>query len=248
VGKPLELLGGLLILGPLYGGPALIIRDVARRSRRGWPTIILMASAFGVFQAGLVDQSMFNPSYRDIDYWDESRNPTFIPLLGLSAHMAMNFVGGHVIWSIGAPIAVIEALVPTRAATPWLGWIGLMVTSVVYALASALILSDHVQTEQFLAPAPQLIGTAVVVVALIGAGFATRPRDKPTIDQAAPAPCWSELPRSSCSVATHCCRRTGGGSLQPSRYTPRSQSGSRGSPGGPGGVLNTGSRSPLVLC
>ena len=138
VGRPVELIGGLLILGPLYGGPALIIREVVRRSGRGWPSVLLLAAAFGLVQAGLVDQSMFNPSYRDIEDWDDKRNPTFIPAAGFSAHMALNSIVGHVIWSISAPIAVMETLVPRRSTTPWLGAAGLTITAVLYVFASLL--------------------------------------------------------------------------------------------------------------
>ena len=36
-GDPLGLLVALLILAPLYGGAALLIREVAVRTGRGWP-------------------------------------------------------------------------------------------------------------------------------------------------------------------------------------------------------------------
>lgn len=188
VGNPLELLAGLLILAPLYGGPALIIREVVRRTGRGWPTMILLATAFGLLQAGLVDQSLFSPSYQDIEYWDELRSPTLVPALGISGHMAVAFIAGHVIWSIGAPIAVIETLVPDRSTTPWLGKAGLTITGVLYVLASALIFVDHLETEGFLASGPQLVGVATVVVALIVAAFAVGRRSRPRIDRPAPNP------------------------------------------------------------
>jgi hypothetical protein len=35
IGRPLELVFGLLIFGPLYGAPALFIREAARR----WPRL-----------------------------------------------------------------------------------------------------------------------------------------------------------------------------------------------------------------
>jgi hypothetical protein len=63
-----ELLGGLFLFAPLYGGAALIIREVTGRTGRGWPAMLPLGLAFGVLQAGLIDHSMFNPSYRDIDY------------------------------------------------------------------------------------------------------------------------------------------------------------------------------------
>jgi hypothetical protein len=188
VGRPAELLVGLLFFGPLYGGPALLIREAARRTGRGWPTILLLATAFGLFEAGLVDQSLFNTSYRDIDYWPEMLNPTFIPAIGTSAYLAVNFTAGHVIWSIGAPIAVVEALTPRRRTTPWLGRAGLAVTAVLYLLASALIFQDHVRTQRFLASPAQLAETAAVVAVLVGAAFAVGRRPRPPLDRRAPNP------------------------------------------------------------
>ncbi|MFI2665686.1 hypothetical protein [Micromonospora carbonacea] len=42
----------LIFLSPLYGGAALPVRKVARRSDGGWPAIVLLAAAFGLVQAG----------------------------------------------------------------------------------------------------------------------------------------------------------------------------------------------------
>ena len=72
----MSLVVGLLILGPLYGAPALLIRELARRFGVGWPGIMALAAAFGIVQAGVVDQSLFSESYRDIAYWAEMLQPT----------------------------------------------------------------------------------------------------------------------------------------------------------------------------
>ncbi|MDI6105080.1 hypothetical protein QLQ12_41500 [Actinoplanes sp. NEAU-A12] len=50
----------LLFLGPLYGSVAVLIREVARRRGGGWPVMVLLAAAFGLVQAGVVDQSLFD--------------------------------------------------------------------------------------------------------------------------------------------------------------------------------------------
>ena len=83
IGRPWELVFGLLIFGPLYGAPALLIREAARRAGRGWPTILTLSFAAGLIQAGLIDQSLFNPDYRGIPYWADLRVPTYLPGLGL---------------------------------------------------------------------------------------------------------------------------------------------------------------------
>src|SRR5262245_5618112 len=54
IGDAAALIFGLLILGPLYGAPAVLIRETSRRAGRGWPSMLLLALAFGLVQAGLI--------------------------------------------------------------------------------------------------------------------------------------------------------------------------------------------------
>ncbi|MEU0569274.1 hypothetical protein ABZ297_28410 [Nonomuraea sp. NPDC005983] len=42
----------IIRLIPLYGGGALLIREVARRWRLGWPGIILLGLAYAVIEGG----------------------------------------------------------------------------------------------------------------------------------------------------------------------------------------------------
>lgn len=175
-------IAGLLVLAPMYGGGALLIREAARRTGRGWPAIILLASAYGVLQPGLLDQSLFNPSFEGYDFQSGAR----ILALGISAHWALTFVAGHAIWSISLPIAIVETLVPGRRTTPWLGNLGLTVTGILFLLGSWVIFHDHQQ--RFLAPAPQLAGVAAVTAAMIGVTFAIRPRPRPRRGRRAPNP------------------------------------------------------------
>ena len=187
IGRPLELLFGLMIFGPLYGAPALLIREAARRTGRGWRTILLLSLAAGLVQAGLIDQSLFNPSYRDIPYWDELRLPTYLPGLGFSAYMVLGFLGGHMIQSFAAPIAVIESLAPRWAPEPWLGRPGLVVMGLLYLAAAGFVLDDQAATEGFVASAGQLIGSALVVIALVVAAFRL-PRGRRVLPGAPPRP------------------------------------------------------------
>jgi hypothetical protein len=150
--------------------------------------MLLLGAGFGVIQAGLVDHSLFNLSYRDIDYWQDLVGPTFIPALGIGVDAALTFVAGHAIWSTCVPIAIVETFVPSRRTTPWLGRLGLTITVALYLLVSALLFVDHVETEQFLPSAAQLIGAAAVVAAAIGAAFAAGRRSRPPIDRAVPNP------------------------------------------------------------
>ncbi|MEV4529732.1 hypothetical protein [Streptosporangium sp. NPDC049304] len=162
-------LWGLVVLAPMYGGGAIIIREVTRRAGRGWPTIILLGCAYGVLEATLIDQTLFNPA--PLFEGDVSRGSTLIPALGFSAVNAVGFTAGHAIWSIGVPIAVVETLVPRRATTPWLGVPGLIVTCVVFVLGSLVLFGGIYHDSGFMASPPQRIGAAVVVALLVVATF-----------------------------------------------------------------------------
>ena len=158
------------IFSPLYGGPALIIREVARLPNLGWIGMILMAAAFGLLQAGVVDQSLFSVSYRDIESWEASRRSTLIEPLGVSAHMAQSFIVGHVIYSICAPIALVEAFGRDNR-EPWLGRGGLAATVILYVAASTLVLIDYLSSESSHASAAQVIGSLLIICSLVGGAF-----------------------------------------------------------------------------
>src|SRR4051812_14548163 len=59
----------LLFVLPIYGAGALLIREVVRRSERGWGSILLLGAAYGVIEEGLVLQSFFNPTLYRASEW-----------------------------------------------------------------------------------------------------------------------------------------------------------------------------------
>ncbi|WP_028643246.1 hypothetical protein [Nocardioides sp. URHA0020] len=166
-GHPGTLLGNLVVFSPLYGAPALLIRERARRRGLGWPGILLLAAAFGVVEAAIVDQSMWSTGYRDIPYWEEMSVPTYLSPIGLSLYLALSFVGGHVILSIGSPIALVETLAPRRRHDRWLGPVMTWVVAALYAAACALVLADAHATGEASATWGQLLASGVAAVGLV---------------------------------------------------------------------------------
>ncbi len=175
IGNPAALIFGLVIFAPLYGAPAVLIRETTRRAGRGWPSMLLLGLAFGLVQAGVIDQSLFNPAYRAIPYWDNIREPTLLPAIGVSAFMALDFLGGHAFGSICAPIALAEALVPERGTRPWLGPVGLAVVAGLWLLAAVFVLRDTLANETLTASPAQLASTTIIILVLVALAF-TRPR------------------------------------------------------------------------
>lgn len=154
----------LVFFAGLYGAPALLARDLARRLGWRWPSLLLLFAALGTAQACLIDQSLFSEDYQGYEGWEATRQATLIPGVGFSAVNAYNFITGHVIFSFGAPVAVTEAWSPARARTPWLGPIGTVIAALAYLGTAVVILSDP---ESRSADGPQLIGSALVLSAFV---------------------------------------------------------------------------------
>ncbi|MBQ1027780.1 hypothetical protein [Micromonospora sp. C95] len=187
-----DMLGVVVVLAPMYGGAAVLIREAARRTGGGWPMIVLLAAGFGVLQAGLVDQSLFNPDYlADTEFAELSAaDRTRVPVLGISAQEAISFLGNHVALTICAPIAIVESyLSPARRLRPWLGVPGLVVVAVLYLLGSLLVFADDSGRKGFLASPGQLVGAASVVLALVVLAALPRWRRRPP-----PAPAGAPRP------------------------------------------------------
>jgi hypothetical protein len=159
----LNALVALPFLALMYGGGAILIREVTRRTGRGWPTILILALAYGVFEEGITTQSLFDKDYATGHLLDHG----FIPALGISVPWTLTVLAVHTVWSISVPIALVEELTPARRTVPWLKVPGLVVATVLLALGSALTLAGSYGTDHFLAPWPALGVVLLVVVALV---------------------------------------------------------------------------------
>jgi hypothetical protein len=165
-----DALPALLVLGPMYGGAAVLIREVTRRAGRGWPTIILLALAYGLCEEGLVTQSLFNPGYAGVGLLDV----TYVPALGIGVWWTLYVLTLHTVWSMSVPIALMEATVPARSETPWLGNPGLAVAAILFALGAVVSFAGTYLAFQFVAPLPGLVATVFAIVVAIAAAFTVR--------------------------------------------------------------------------
>ena len=154
----------IVFLMPMYGGGALLIREVVRRAGRSYPAMLLLGAAYGTAQAGLVDLTMFDP-----------------PLApgGFDLVSTVTFVVGHAVWSITIPIAIAEMLAGPRRTTPWLSGRGLLITALVYLAGCALIFSDALESARVRPSAAQLAAVAATTIVLVAWGLLAPPRVRP---------------------------------------------------------------------
>jgi hypothetical protein len=166
---PITMLPVILILAPLYGGGALLIRELVRRAGRGWPSIVLLGLAYGIIEEAYTTQSLFNPNYLKLNL--HLLQPAYIPALGIGAWWTIFVLNLHTAWSVSTSIAMVEAAVPDRAEVPWLGGIGLTVTGLLFALGVFATTRYQLKQDAFRASHAQLVIAGLICIALIALAF-----------------------------------------------------------------------------
>jgi hypothetical protein len=164
---PLTLLAALIMLAPMYGGGALLIRELARRSGRGWPTILLLGVAYALIEEGFSTQSLFNPNYLGFHLLA----PAWIPALGIGAWWTLFMLNLHPFWSIGVSIALVEGLFPARARSPWLGKVATSFVAFLFVAGAAVGASYSYHQSHFMASRAQFLSVGLLVAALVAAAF-----------------------------------------------------------------------------
>jgi hypothetical protein len=175
------------ILALTYGCGALLIRDLVRRSGRGWPAFVALAAAYAILAEGVVNQSLFNPNFMHLHLLAYG----FWPTLGTSPFWAISVITGHVAWSVAVPVGMTESLFPEQSTQPWLGRVGLAVTALLFLLGSAAIAAYFHRTATHHASAAQIAVCAALILGLVVTAFSV-PRPQPTIGSphAGVAPVW----------------------------------------------------------
>lgn len=188
-GDVLAMAGALVLFAPLYGAGALLIREIAVRARMGWPGLLLLAAVFGVAMPCLVDLSAFGPDRPDVPYWEAMRASTLLPELGVAAFPVLAWSLGHVVMSVGVPIALTEVLSRRTRGTPLLGRIGIPLAAVAWVAA---MVATHRHESDFYGldvTRSQLLVVASVLILLLALALSPLGRPiEPQGDRPLPAP------------------------------------------------------------
>ncbi|GAA5165038.1 hypothetical protein GCM10023321_54540 [Pseudonocardia eucalypti] len=159
----------LLGLAPMYGGGALLIREVTRRTGRGWPTMVALAAAYALLEEGPIDMMLWNPSYGGFSIADAYAE-TYVPVLGTSVQLLQDVLTMHTVWSICVPIAVMETFAGDRT-RPWLGRTGLAATALVFVTGSAALTALQIAQNQFVASPAELAWSFAAIAGLVVLGL-----------------------------------------------------------------------------
>jgi len=183
---PVTLLPALIVLAPMYGGGALLIREMVRRRGGGWPSILALGFAYAVLEEAFTTQTLFNPNYMKLSL--HLLDSAYIPALGMGGAWTVFVLTLHVAWSVAVSIALVEALVPDRATTPWLGRLGIAIVALLFAGGVAITTAITLHGDAFMASRSQFASAALVVIACAAAGLLGPSRAREDRRGRAPSP------------------------------------------------------------
>jgi len=164
---PAAMITILPLMAAMYGSAALLIREIAVRTRGGWPAIVLLGAAYGFVEEGWVDQSLFNPDFQHLRLLDYG----YVAALGTGLPWLIYVIAIHVVWSIATPIALTNCLFPARRQEPWLARWGMALFALLYFASSAAVARFSYQSSHFFATQAELVATGILIVALVAAAL-----------------------------------------------------------------------------
>ncbi|WP_052265393.1 hypothetical protein [Ruegeria sp. ANG-R] len=147
---------------PLYGALALFVRELVRRSGRGWVSMLVMALVCGLIYEGLVNQTLFNPHFAGADLLKYG----YVEALGTSFNYAAFILTLHTVWSISTPIAIAEGFAGERAREPWLNRPLLAGTGLLALLGLAGTTASTIERYKFVS-SPLQYGSVVVLILIL---------------------------------------------------------------------------------
>ncbi|MZD06320.1 hypothetical protein GTW43_14630 [Streptomyces sp. SID5785] len=160
----------LLLFAPMYGGGAVLIHEAARRTGRGWPTMLVLAAAYALLEEGPVDMMLWNPVYGGFDIGDAYAG-SYVPGLGTSLQLLQDSLTLHTVWSICVPIALVEAWDARSGPRPWLGGRGTVLVGAVFLLGVTGLCAMQIAGTGFVASPAQFAWSGGVIVALVVLAF-----------------------------------------------------------------------------
>lgn len=106
---------GFTIMVLLYGGGAVVCRELKVRWRKGMASLLLLGVAYAILEDGLMVASFQNPHWQDLGVLG-----VFGRWLGINWVWAIELSAYHSIVSITVPVMLVELAYPNRKGTPWL--------------------------------------------------------------------------------------------------------------------------------
>jgi len=107
---------GFVLLVSLYGGGAVVVRELKLRWNKGIGSLLLLGAAYGVLEEGLMVTSFFSPSWPDLGALG-----VYGRWLGVNWVWAEMLTIYHAVFSTTVPIILVELAYPQQSQQRWVG-------------------------------------------------------------------------------------------------------------------------------
>jgi hypothetical protein len=172
----------LLLMAFLYGGGALLARELLRAWRKGWPTLLTLGIAYAIIEEGLCCKSFFDPNWPNVGI-----PGCYGRWLGVNWVRTTHLALYHTVFNILIPITLVEFLFPATRDVTWLG--PRMSWTLTGLLAFVMVLGCFAlpDLKNPLRPPPVGYGLALAeVAALLCLGVNSRPSTLRSPDRRSP--------------------------------------------------------------
>jgi hypothetical protein len=113
-----------------WGCAALLIRELTRRQRKGWYTILRLGIAVAIAEECLIQQTSLAPlvGVPPDQVYGRARGVNWVYFLWA--------LGYESVWTVVVPIQLAELIFPERRDEPWVGVTGMVVATAAFLVAS----------------------------------------------------------------------------------------------------------------
>jgi hypothetical protein len=177
--------GGLamLTLIPIYGGGALLIREVAVRRGVGYAAIAVLGIGYGIVEEGLALGSFFSPTiYGGIGPAWGGR------FLELNTVYTLFQLLNHSLFSVAVPILLVDLCFPSHQRRPWLKTPGLVLAGLLFVLGCVTVRFAAMFSLDpgYRIPGAWAATAAIATGAVVMLGLTRRSSATPTASEPAP--------------------------------------------------------------
>lgn len=165
--SPVQLLlpWNLAVLVALYGGGALLCREMAFRWGLGLPGLALLGAAYGVYEEAIVDRFWFDPGY-----WRHTGVGDYAQVWQTNLLLATHLTVFHAAVSVCSSVLLVAWLFPGDRTHAWVGMRGVIVAATAMVLVLFITWEDHVPPPR----GPVLVGLGIVVLLVVTALLSRR--------------------------------------------------------------------------
>ncbi len=116
---------GFVLLTCLYGGGAILCRELTLHWSKGWWTLLVLGAAYGMVEEGLMVKSFYNPNWGDAGILG-----SYGRWGGVNWVWSLNLTLYHAVISIAIPVLLVGLVFPERRTQAWVSrrWFRVLVT------------------------------------------------------------------------------------------------------------------------